>query len=77
MTQPICAKHGLQLVVLENQNQLELFYRKSTIVTTIVAIGTNNDMYCLHKRIEKFPLQTSTPYKTSMERINSRTKVLC
>ena len=33
-----------------------LFYRKSTIGTTIAAIEANNDTYCLQKRIEKFPL---------------------
>ena len=32
------------------------FSQKSTIGVIIAAIETNNDMYCLQKRIEKFPL---------------------
>ena len=34
------------------------FHRKSTIGTTIVAIGANKDTYYLQKRIEKFPLSS-------------------
>ena len=33
------------------------FYRKSTIGTTVATIEVNNDLYCLQKRIEKFPLK--------------------
>ena len=39
-----------------NVYQRELFYRKSTIGTTIATIEVNNDTYCLQKRIGKFPL---------------------
>ena len=38
-----------------------LLYWKSTIDTTIAAIEANNDMYCLQKRTEKFPLQVTDP----------------
>ena len=33
------------------------FYRKSTIGTKIAAIEANNDMHCLQKRTDKFPLR--------------------
>ena len=39
------------------RNQRELFYWKSTIGTKIAAIEVSNDMHCLQKQIEKFPLQ--------------------
>ena len=49
---PICP---IRLRVCTSGN---FFYRKSTIGTTIAAIGANNDTYCLKKWIEKFSLYT-------------------
>ena len=40
----------------EFRPQLELFLSEVNNRETIVAIGVNNDTYCLQKRIEKFPL---------------------
>ena len=49
-----------------NIGQRELYLSKSTIVTTTVATEMNSDVYCLQKRIEKFPLSgDGTGFSTS------------
>ena len=47
-------------VPANTNSEWELLYRKSTIGTTVGAIDVNNDMYFLQKRVENFPLVSTT-----------------
>ena len=55
----------LRSTCLKEKHRGDFFYRKSTIGTTKAPTEANNGIYCLRKRIEKFPLVTKIFFGSS------------